>query len=458
MSIKNKIIRKLLKKREKIDNQNMKIAISFAKNNKIVPIVYENPINYTITTNNEIGQIFNPLTANYNIYTNTYFKYINTCPMNNPKIKQNIYYTPNQITIAYGVNKLNVVKLGKGITVAVVIAFHYENLIKDFDTYCVKYNLPTSNSGEFNFRVISLGTVYNKEWAQECCLDVQAIHSIAPYANILVVEAQSNSFYDMLNAIKIAVQNNASVISMSWGGYEHQSVINMYNNYFKTISNVCFICASGDETNRVIFPSSSQHVLSIGGTNLILNNDNTRHTETPWYNSTIGSGNGYSKFLTKPSYQNNITIIKKKLRCTPDLSLIADPKTGFVVYFSDNKNDDNKSNNSNYFIFGGTSLATPLLSGMIAIANQIRKTQGKLFLSTNCDIVNGQVQKYIYHTIYKKNINYTNKNPRKNQYDGNFYDITLGDAGIFKASSGYDIATGLGSPNANVLCVSLLNA
>jgi subtilase family serine protease len=285
-----------------------------------------------------------------------------------------------------------------------------------------------------------LTNVVNTGWAQECCLDVQAIHAVAPYANILVVEAASNSYTHLLSAIKIAVANNASVISMSWGGGENPSAINQYNAYFKTVPNVCFLAASGDSANQVIYPSSSPYVLSIGGTNLTLNTNNTRKQEIPWFNSfSSGAGNGYSAFIAKPAFQTNIDNIKLNKRCTPDLSLLADPYTGFVVCFA-----------SKYYIFGGTSLATPLCAGMIAIANQIRKSP----LTTNITYTKGEVHNFIYQAIYKNKAIYTNNTA----YNGNFYDITVGKVGNYSAGLGYDLATGLGSLNANIFCNSLKNA
>ena len=363
----------------------------------------------------------------------------------NPQVKPktNIYYTPNQIVTAYGLNLLDkTINRGQGITIGVIIAYHYANLSKDLDNYSLRYGLPTTKSKKFTFTVKNLATRSNsnREWAQECCLDVQAIHTIAPYANILVVEAKSNNYGDLLNAIKFAVNNGVSVISMSWGGGENPTVINIFDTYFKTVPNVCFLAASGDAANQVIYPSSSPYVLSVGGTNLILNSDNTRKQETPWFNSlNSGAGNGYSASITKPLFQTNIDNINLAYRCTPDLSLLADPTTGFVVCYG-----------GKYYIFGGTSLATPLCAGMIAIANQIRKSP----LTTNIAYTKGEIHNFIYQTIYKNNANYTNTTA----YNGNFYDVTAGRNGIYVAGPGYDIASGLGSLNANIFCNSLINA
>jgi subtilase family serine protease len=135
-------------------------------------------------------------------------------------------------------------------------------------------------------------------------------------------------------------------------------------------------------------------------------------------------------------------MIKNNYRCTPDISLVADPYTGFVVCYG-----------GKFYIYGGTSLSAPLSSGMIAIANQLRKSKGKSFLTSNSKLVPGQIHNIIYNNIYKTNSNYTNAT----QYAGNFYDVVTGVSGIYPSATGFDVATGLGSLNANIICNTLAN-
>jgi subtilase family serine protease len=364
-----------------------------------------------------------------------------------------VSYTPAQIVKAYGLDKLDVsnFKRGLGITVAVIIAYHHKKLKEDLDKYSTRYGLPVTNSGQFSFKVINLGAENNtnSDWGMECCLDVQSIHTVAPYANILVVEAKTPSFGDLLTAIRVAVMNGANVVSMSWGGAENSVVISVLDRYFSSISNVCFVASSGDTSNLVNYPSTSPFVISVGGTNLQLNSDNTRKQEIPWYNPSaslpnniIGAGNGYSKYIRKPSYQTNIPLIKNNLRCTPDVSLVADPNSGFIVCY-----------NGNFHVLGGTSLSAPLCAGMIAIANQMRRSKGKKLLTSNCRNVPEEIHNIFYNNIYKNRFNYTNIS----QYFGNFYDVVLGVNGIYPSASGFDLATGLGSLNANIICNTIGN-
>ena len=446
-----KTIQKTLKKYNKTQEAKYKLSKCYAKSNKnkIKVITYDTP-DYKYPAITFVGgQIYNPypsefLTASVTLFTQNNGTLETVIP-NAGTTQTYIYYTPTQISAAYGLNKLDVngFKRGQGITIAVIIAYHYSNLKTDLDKFSKTFGLPLTTSGLFTFKVISNTTVQNSGWNQECCLDVQSIHAVAPYANILVVEAASPTYPDLLNAIKTAVANGASVISMSWGSGESSGIISTMDNYFSSVPNVSFIASSGDQTNLVNYPSSSPHVLSVGGTNLKLNSDYTRNQETPWCNSaTQGAGNGYSRYVTKPNYQTGITALTSNYRCTPDVALVADPYTGSAVCYS-----------NNFYIIGGTSLAAPLCAGMIGIANQLRKSKNKPFLTTSNKYTAGQIHNILYNSIYKQNSNYSSANA----YTSNFYDVTTGLNGIYPSKTGFDLATGLGSLNANIICNTLAN-
>jgi len=451
----DKTIKKTLKKYNCVQKTKCKLEKSYTKTHKkekFVTITYDTSNNTDCVPANTGGQnydtlpIFSPSLTNVSASLFTKKNELNSdFHPNANKHNEAVYYTPSQLVTAYGLNKLDVnnFKRGQGITVAVIIAYHYPDLKKDLDTYSRQFGLPLTTSGQFTFNVINMGGDQNSDWAQECCLDVQSVHTVAPYANILVVEAKTNSYPDLYSAISVAVTRGASIISMSWGGGENSQIISLFDNYFGSIYNVCFVASSGDITNLVNYPSTSPHVISVGGTTLQLNPDNTRKQETPWYNSqNSGAGNGYSKFITKPSYQSNIPSITNNFRCIPDISLVADPYTGFVICYG-----------GRFYIFGGTSLAAPLCSGMIAIANQLRKSKGKKLLTSNSKTVSGEIHNVLYNNIYKNNSNYTNSDP----YVGNFFDVVLGNAGIYFSAQGFDLGTGLGSFNANIICNTLAN-
>lgn len=149
------------------------------------------------------------------------------------------------------------------------------------------------------------------------------------------------------------------------------------------------------------------------------------------------AGSGYSQFVSKPSYQNDVNNTTQ--RCTPDVSMIANPKTGFFIYFK-----------GNWSAVGGTSLSAPFFAGVLGIANQMRFNLNKNPLTTvysENDTYPLFIQDIMYNVIYND----------ETLYKQCFTDIIKGIDGEFVATPGYDIATGLGSPNALNFCTFLAN-
>ena len=91
---------------------------------------------------------------------------------------------------------------------------------------------------------------------------------MAPTATIMLVEAQSNSFKDLLAAVHAAVQNGATVVSMSWIVSEASNE-SQADTYFN-VTGVTFVAASGDGGHGVGYPAVSPFVVAVGGTSLII--------------------------------------------------------------------------------------------------------------------------------------------------------------------------------------------
>ncbi len=263
--------------------------------------------------------------------------------------------TPAQIRTAYGIN--NVLLDGTGQTIAIVDAYDDPAIALALDTFDTQFGL-TSNGPtlyqEYGPAAAFL-TVVNQSgqttslpttdpsgtgsdnWEVEAALDVEWAHAIAPGAKIVLVEANSQSLSDLMAAVASASAiPGVSVVSMSWGFAEGQQVFAAdeaaYNSYFQ-VPGVTFVASTGDYgAADPQFPAYSPYVVSVGGTSLALNSDNSYQSETGWgyYSSAagafIGSGGGLSLYQPEPTYQ--LGVQSTGSRSTPDVSLVADPATG----------------------------------------------------------------------------------------------------------------------------------
>jgi hypothetical protein len=343
-------------------------------------------------------------------------------------------YTPRQIRAAYGFNQISLpggVKAdGTGQTIAIITAFNDPNITSDLHTFDSalglsdpkKFSIVNQTGGSAKSLTTDSG------WAGETALDVEWAHAIAPGANILLVEANSNRLSDLLTAVDYARHAaGVSVVSMSWGADEFWSQT-YYDKYFTTPARhqgVTFVASSGDDGSwwGPSWPSSSSNVLAVGGTSLRLTSTNSIGSETGW----SGSGGGISQLEYEPSYQNNVQ--RSGARVAPDVSYNANPNTGFAFYDSvaDSYGD------VGWGVVGGTSAGTPQWAALVAIANQGRALAGKGSL----DGATGTLP-----TLYAL---YNNPSA----YTAAFNDVTLGRSSyFFSAHRGYDAVTGLGTPKA----------
>jgi hypothetical protein len=282
--------------------------------------------------------------------------------------------SPAQVTQAYGLNTITfptssgtVAGNGAGETIALIEAYHDANLVSDLATFDRQYNLPSPSLTVID----QAGSVANNGWALEESLDVEWAHAIAPAANILVVEATSQSRQALLTAVNTARYTPGVVaVSMSWGFAETRNE-SSYNTYFQTPAGhtgITFIAASGDNgaAAGVDWPSSSPDVVAVGGTTLAVDSLGDYDYEAAWG----GSGGGYSLFTAEPSYQRSIQGTGK--RSTPDVAFDGDPDTGVQVFET-----PSGSNHGFWQVVGGTSLGTPAWAAIIAIVDQGRALEGK---------------------------------------------------------------------------------
>ena len=207
-----------------------------------------------------------------------------------------------------------------------------------------------------------------------------------------------------------AVAQGAVAVSNSYGGSESSGETSTDNSYYKH-AGVAIVASSGDSGYGVEYPAASPYVTAVGGTNLTRASNARGWTESVWSTSASeGAGSGCSAYEAKPSFQTDTGCTR---RTVADVSADADPATGVAVYDS--------YGSGGWTVFGGTSVASPIIGAMYALANSPAPTA------------------------------YPNSYPYADP--GGLYDVTTGHtatcspAYLCTAGAGYDGPTGLGTPN-----------
>jgi hypothetical protein len=319
-------------------------------------------------------------------------------------------YSPPQISTAYGFNLIS--NQGSGQTIYIVDAYNDPNIASDLKTFDSQWGLPNPTltvhkMSRFIFNSVS--------WGVEESLDVEWAHAMAPKANITLVEATGAYTSALYSAVDWATNNGAHIVSMSWGGGDGSSDSGSDSHFNHT--GVTYIASAGDSGGVVDYPSASPYVLSVGGTSLTLNSNNTYAGESAW----TSGGGGASVGESEPGYQTRHHITLSG-RGTPDVAYDADPNTGVYVY-------DSYISQPGWYEVGGTSAGAPQWASIIALVNQSRSSplsSNNLTSRTEYNAATGSI------------------------YASNYHDVTTGSNG-YAAGTDYDLATGLGSPQVNNL-------
>jgi subtilase family serine protease len=276
---------------------------------------------------------------------------------------------PSNIISAYGFPGVNTA--GQGLTIAIVDAYDDPNAASDLNTFSSQFGLPNCNSTNPCFTKVNQtgGSSYpqsNSGWDLEISLDIEWAHAIAPAAHILLVEASSANFSDLLAAEDYAAAH-ATFVSNSWGASEFSGETG-YDSHF-VHSGVSFFVAAGDAGLPAEYPSSSPNVISVGGTTLNYSSG-AFVSETGW----SSGGGGCSAYETATSAQSTFNQYAQVncggKRATPDVALDADPNSGVSVYDS-----VPYSGQSGWFVVGGTSASTPMWAAASADAGVVVDAQ-----------------------------------------------------------------------------------
>jgi subtilase family serine protease len=327
-------------------------------------------------------------------------------------------HTPAQIKGAYGISGYT----GTGQTVAIIDAYASPTILQDANQWSTNRGIPqfgTTGGGTFT-QIVAPGT-YNvpenpkqdpQGWSGEETLDVEAVHGMAPNANIVYVSSPNN-YQDLDAAMNHVVDNHVAQIVTNSYGFLGENLPPGYILPFEqiliqgAIEGIGIYFSSGDSGDETInlgfastdWPASSPWVTAVGGTSLGVSSGNTRVVETGWgtsnYNCNMttlvckrtgwlyGAGGGVSCLFSRPSYQSALTITAGSGtqcsgfagRAVPDVAALADPNAGYLIGQTQTFPTTCPTGNTpgayyDEYRIGGTSLSCPITAGIMALSDQ----------------------------------------------------------------------------------------
>ena len=362
-------------------------------------------------------------------------------------------YTPSELRTAYNMNSLINSANGVGQTVAIFELDGYN--ASDVNAYLSHYGL---GAAKYSNVLVDGATNTAGPGAIEVELDMEVVSAIAPGASqkIYIGPNTDQGVNDTYN--KIVTDNLAKVTSTSWGlceVYSGTSELQTLDNIFAqgAAQGQAFFAASGDagaydcgDTNLgVDSPADDPHVVGVGGTHLVTGSGGSYSSESIWSNPGntsrgpmgLGSGGGLSGYFSQPSYQTGPGVnnpYSNGMRQTPDVSADADPNTGYSVYCTASASG---CPGSGWIQVGGTSAAAPLWAGIAADLNQYLTANGKPTL--------GSASAALYSLFNTA------------QTYAPYHDVTSGNNLYYPATAGYDLGSGIGSPNVWNMARDLVN-
>ena len=377
--------------------------------------------------------------------------------------------TPTQIRAAYDLPPLTDLSspgalkgiTGKGETIVIVDSFGSPTIASDLASFDKRFGVPAPPS----FKVIQpVGAVPKFQssnsnrvgWADETTLDVEWSHAIAPGARILLVETPTSEnegttgFPQIVAAEKYVLRHHeGAIISQSFAATEqtfsprsgYAAIKNLRGAYqMAARDHVTVLAATGDEgatsykynmidlypTRAVSWPATDPLVTAVGGTQLDLRANGTRiKPDVAWSDG----GGGRSIVFGRPSYQNGVKSLTGSHRGVPDISMDASCSSQVAIYSSFVSSETGLSE------ICGTSVATPLFAGIVALADQ--------YAGHPLGLINSAIYKMeARHEPGIVDVTRGNNSQTFSQ-DGKRYTVRG-----FAAGKGYDLVSGVGTVNA----------
>ena len=364
------------------------------------------------------------------------------------------YYTPSQFASAYNFSSLYSAGYhGEGQRVAL---FELDSMnASDISAYqsCFDAHSPT----RITTTQVDGGTGSPGVGGLEVELDAEVLLGMLPGLSNLTVYEAPNTDTGYNDEWMQILRDDIPVVSTSWGTCEaalSSTDIAAEEQFFlqAAAQGQALLAASGDNgaydcgdsSLAVDDPASNPYMTGIGGTHLTINSNGSYNSESSWSNSpdfNNGSGGGVSQLWAMPAYQSGTGVVSSYSNGTPchaangsycrevpDIAFDADPATGYVVYCTIAA--AGCSSSAPFVHIGGTSAAAPMEAAVVALANQ--------YLLAH----NGNNLGFLTPTLYTLLHNST-------LYAQAFHDVKSGSNRYYPATTGYDMATGIGTANAD---------
>lgn len=349
---------------------------------------------------------------------------------------------------------------GQGEIIAIADAYGSPTLVADVAAFCSATNITPCNLvqvGNLTQAQWDAAVTSSKDsspadartkdnWALETSLDVQWAHAISPQATILLyVSPTPDVLYNYVGPAirqKLSVTVNGTVstasvhqFSGSFGGAEFTNEAN-YDSLFYGANCTSFV-SSGDVGGTLSWPAAGQNVTAVGGTTLNLNSSTGTITSEVAWSSGGGGLSVYENITAAQAQVPEVVGVVGGQRGIPDIAYDSDPNTGVKVYC----NCTTTYNGVQWFTLGGTSAAAPQWAAFMARVNCGRAYA----VPAKNPIQNFNSILYQMYLSQKTAGQPTGLN-----------DITMG-SNTHSATVGYDLATGLGTPQALTLYNYLVN-
>ncbi|WP_202868934.1 S53 family peptidase [Kribbella antibiotica] len=384
-------------------------------------------------------------------------------------------YSAKQLRAAYGASRAF---SGRGQTVALTELQFGTSMQKTMQEWAKRNNLPPLKRGQYREQTVgrpcpTASTRSATRYDDETEMDSQAVYAMAPDAKQLVVVGNGcNEDEGLLNAVHGVLlgdghRPSATIVSNSWGipGDGETGKTLHALTLRAAAEGVGLYFASGDAPTLDAV-GEQPFATAVGGTTLGLGAHNERVFETGWSNNTVSlddgkwndlgggsaAGGGTSLTFAQPAYQKGVVPASMSHvrvhgkthvnRASPDISAIADPNTGMLVGHSDD--DGHYVTQST----AGTSLATPVIAGLIAGAQQGRRTSYG-FINPVLYRLHGtpairDVLPLGPKTPQQNRVAYT---PATADYTPSLEYFDYQGPGTLVTAKGYDTTTGIGTPN-----------